>query len=153
LSANVILRPPRRRKRSFLNSFPRSSKEVKETPELPNRTQVKKANPVNSSGTSSDDEHSMTPFLVAAANGHWKVLKKLIEFLDKNYDAYDDTGVLQNPFAMRTRGSEENVLHLILNRPDSILIDSENPSKLNIQVRPVLTMFPGNTRSRSYKAN
>jgi hypothetical protein len=114
---------------------------------------MKEANPVNSSRTSSDDEHSMTPFLVAAANGHWKVLIKIIEVLDKNYAAYDDKGVLQNPFAIRTHGSEENVLHLILKCPNSIVTHSKNPSKLDIQVRPVLRMLSGDTRGRHYKTN
>ena len=98
-------------------------------------------------------QHTKAPFLVAAANGHWKVLKKLIDVLDKSNDAYDDKYVLQNSFAIRTHGTEENVLHLILNRPDSISTNSESSPKLEIQVRPVLTMLPGDTRSRSYKKN
>ena len=47
--------------------------------------------------TKKSDEHIMAPFLVAAANGQWNVLKKMIEFLDKNY-AYDNNGTLQKPF-------------------------------------------------------
>ena len=148
MSENILLRSPPRI----------SDKEVKENPELPNRNQMKQSNLVNSSVTSSDDEPTMAPLLIAAANGNWKVFEKMIAFLEKTYDqypndAYDHNNVLQNHFAIRTNGSKKNVLHLILNRPDSILTNSENPPELEIQVRTVLTMLPSYTRNRSYKTN
>ena len=63
------------------------------------------------------DEKSMTPFLLAAANGYWKVLEKIAECYDNDRPFYNNDGILTNPFDVTTNDTKENALHLILKGP------------------------------------
>ena len=67
--------------------------------------------------TSSENEKSMTPILIAAANGHWKVLESITKFYDNNPTFNRSLDSNYNPFDVRTNDTKEYVLHLILKRP------------------------------------
>ena len=81
------------------------SKELPPSPAL-NKTEI----------TSSENEKSMTPILLAAANGYWEVLESITTFYDQpNFNRNSNSN--HNPFDVSTDDTKENVLHLLLKRP------------------------------------